>query len=106
MDTSAAVENAEEIGRVKNSDDLVAENNRGVTNVNNFERSVVDLLNLKLFVENDKSVRRIAHDCVGEALRLVLEVWQTHGNLSLALKDCNSLFTAGIVAAGAAIQLV
>ena len=55
-----------------------AENNRCVADVDNLQCRLVDLLNLQLFVKNNKPVRRVAHDCIREALRLILKVRQTH----------------------------
>ena len=69
-------------------------------------RRVVYLLNLELFVEHDKTVGRVVYDVVREALRLVLKIGQTHRYLRLALIDRDRLFAAGVVSAGAAVQLV
>ena len=59
-------------------------------------------LYLLAFVEQDKSVGRVADDVVREALRLVFKIGQAHRYLRLAMIYGDSFFAAGVVSAGTA----
>ena len=69
-------------------------------------RGRVDLLYLQRFVEDEDAVCRVVDDRIGEGFRLAEQVRQAHRDFGLALIDRNGLFAAGIVAAGAAVELL
>ena len=106
MYISACLENVKKILGIEHAHNAVSENIGGGAEIHYLERGFVYLLNLKLFVEENKSVWSVADDVVRKALRLVFKIGQAHRYLRLAVIYGDSLFAAGVVSAGAAVELI
>ena len=64
------------------------------------------MLHLQLAVEHDDAVGAVSGDGIVDVFRLFHQIGQAHGDLRLALINGYSLFPAGVIAAGAAVQLL
>ena len=95
----ALAEHGNKVPRLHYANDLVSEYVGSKAQIEYFQSRTVYLLYLKLFIENNQSVRRIAHDCIGEVLGFVLEIGKTHRNFGFSVEDGDCFFATGIISA-------
>ena len=74
MDIAARRQYFVKICRIHYTNDLISEDIGCTAQVHELQCRSIDLLHFKLLVQHDKTIRSIAHHCVGKALRLILEV--------------------------------
>ena len=103
---SSGIHYGNKLKRIKYSYYRRIQNIRRVFNVHYFTRGLIDLLYLKLLVQNYYTVRRIPYYFIGKRLCLFLQKRQAHSKISLILIYRNSFFTACIISAASAVELL
>ena len=75
---TTGVKNVYKYFGIKNANNLITENVISRTNIHNITCRFVDLLNLQLLIQNNKSVRSIIYNDIREAFCLVFKERQAH----------------------------
>ena len=106
MDINACRHNFKISYRIKNTHYRASHDIRQTLDIHNISCRLVYLLYFKVFAKHHYTVGRVVYYVVGEALGLFFKIRQAHGKVCLALKYCYRFFTAGIITAAAAVELL
>ena len=77
-----------------------------MADVEHLQRRAVELLNLQILVDDNDAAGHVIEYLIAEALGFVHDKGQTHAVVCFAAVDGDCLVAAGVVAAGAAVELV